>query len=166
MKHLHKNLWLFLMATMLACASALTPAQADQKVPQKVDQKAIEAVGGNTFASEHVVLQATNKDPVRQNLVINVANNLIKAYGPDNVDIEIVAFGPGITLLFANNKQAERIQSLAAQGVRFSACENSLRHVTKKLGHEPKLNPAAKKVPAGIVRVLNLVNAGYTLVRP
>lgn len=166
MKNLYKAFWLSLMATMLACATALTPATADQRVPQKVDQKAIEAVGGNTFASEHVVLQATDSDPVRQNLVINVANNLIKAYGPDNVDIEIVAFGPGISLLFANNKQAERIQSLATQGVRFSACENSLAHVTKKLGHEPKLNPAAKKVPAGIVRVLSLSNAGYTLVRP
>lgn len=166
MKQLQKSLWLSLMAMMLACATALTPASADQKIPQKVDQKAIEAVGGNTFASEHVVLQATDSDLIRQNLVINVANNLIKAYGPDNVDIEVVAFGPGISLLFANNHQAKRIQSLAAQGVRFSACENSLRHATKVLGHTPELNPAAKKVPAGIGRVLNLVNAGYTLVRP
>lgn len=153
---LHRGL--IFMAMLLAFStSAWAESPAD---------KAIDAVGGNSMASHHVVLQATDSNAVRQNLVINVANNLIKAYGPGAVDIEVVAFGPGISLLFANNTQAKRIQSLAAQGVRFSACMNSLHHVTKKLGHEPKLNPAAKKVPAGIVRVLDLVDAGYTLVRP
>ena len=90
---------------------------------------------------------------------------MLQAYG-DNADIEVVAFGPGISLLFADNVHAKRIESLAQQGVRFSACMNSLKKATERLGHEPALNPAAKKVPAGIVRIIDLVDAGYILVRP
>jgi uncharacterized protein len=144
---------------MLGLFSAL-PAQAGS-----ASASAIEAVGGNPLAKHHIVLQITESDLQRQTLVLNVASNLLKAYG-DNADIEIVAFGPGITLMFANNEHAKRIESLAQQGVRFSACMNALRHATQRLGYEPKLNPVAKKVPAGIVRVIDLVDAGYILVRP
>lgn len=130
-----------------------------------VDAKAIEAVGGNSLANHHIVLQTTDSDLQRQTLVLNVVSNLLKAYG-DNVDIEVVAFGPGISMLFANNEHAKRIESMAQQGVRFSACMNSLEKATERLGYEPKLNPVAKKVPAGIVRIIDLVDAGYILVRP
>lgn len=148
-----------LAALMLVFLSAL-PAQA-----HTANADAIDAVGGNSLASHHIVLQETDSDLQRQTLVLNVAGNLIKAYG-DNVDIEIVAFGPGISLLFANNEHAKRIKSLAQQGVRFSACMNSLAKATQRLGYEPKLNPVAQKVPAGIVRIIDLVDAGYILVRP
>lgn len=144
---------------MLGLLSAL-PVQA-----QTVDAKAIDALGGNSLANHHIVLQETDSDLQRQALVLNVASNLINAYG-DNADIEIVGFGPGISLLFANNEHAKRIESLAQQGVRFSACMNSLAKATERLGYEPKLNPVAKKVPAGIVRIIDLVDAGYILVRP
>ncbi|MCL7744972.1 DsrE family protein [Guyparkeria hydrothermalis] len=148
-------------ALMLAAAMAFgTTAQA-------ANQKAIEAVGGNTLAKEHLVLQITEKDPVRQNLVLNVANNVMKARGgPDQIDVEVVAFGPGISLLFEDNKQADRIESLAQQGVRFSACKNSIAGATRKMGHKPEMNAAAEPVDAGIARLLDLVDAGYVLVRP
>ena len=51
------------------------------------------------FAEHKVVLQISDADPTKQTLVLNVANNLMKAYGsPDKVDVEIVAFGPGLRL--------------------------------------------------------------------
>ena len=55
------------------------------------------------FADVKVVLQISDNNPFKQTLVLNVANNLIKHYGPDKVDIEIVAFGPGLRLLFEEN---------------------------------------------------------------
>jgi len=118
------------------------------------------------FAEAKVVLQISDVDPAKQTLVLNVANNLIKYYGPDQVDIEVVAFGPGLRLLFADNANAPRVDSLSAEGVRFAACGNTLKAVTKKLGHEPPLNAHATKVPAGIVRILELTKQGFTLVRP
>ena len=46
------------------------------------------------FAEHKVVLQISDNDPFKQTLVLNVANNITKAYGIDNVDIQVVAFGP------------------------------------------------------------------------
>ena len=66
-----------------------------------------------SFADTKVVLQISDNDPFKQTLVLNVANNLVKHYGPDQVDVEIVAFGPGLRLLFAENTNKDRIQSLA-----------------------------------------------------
>lgn len=118
------------------------------------------------FAEQKVVLQISDADPTKQTLVLNVASNLIKAYGPDKVDVEIVAFGPGLRLMFNDNHNKGRISGLTGSGVRFAACENTLNKVSKKLGKTPALNSHASKVPAGVVRIIDLVNDGYTLVKP
>ena len=52
------------------------------------------------FAEERIVLQISDPNPFKQTLVLNVASNLIKHYGQDKVDVEIVAFGPGLRLMF------------------------------------------------------------------
>jgi intracellular sulfur oxidation DsrE/DsrF family protein len=36
----------------------------------------------------------------------------------------------------------------------------------KKLGHAPALNPNAVQVSAGVVRILDLMDGGYTLIKP
>jgi intracellular sulfur oxidation DsrE/DsrF family protein len=38
--------------------------------------------------------------------------------------------------------------------------------MTKALGKEPSLNGNATVVPAGVVRIVDLVNEGYILVKP
>lgn len=112
-------------------------------------------------------LQISDADPAKRNMVLKVAEHLIKNYGKDKVDIEIVAFGPGIKLLFAHdNPHTKLIAKLAEDGVRFSACNNALKHMTKVLGHEPELVPAARIVPAGIVRVHDLAVDGYFTDKP
>ena len=118
------------------------------------------------FAEKKVVLQISDADPSKQTLVLNVASNLIKFYGPDKVDVEIVAFGPGLRLMFADNDNAERIDGLDKNGVRFAACNNTIAKMTKLLGEEPVLNSHAVHVDAGVVRILDLVAQGYTLVKP
>jgi len=118
------------------------------------------------FAEQKVVLQISDPNPFKQTLVLNVAGNLLKAYGSEKVDIEIVAFGPGLRLLFADNVNKGRIQGLSAEGVRFSACSNTIRNMSKKLGHDPELNPNAVKVSAGVVRIIDLIDNGYKLIKP
>jgi intracellular sulfur oxidation DsrE/DsrF family protein len=118
------------------------------------------------FAEKRVVLQISDSDPFKQTLVLNVANNLVKHYGADKVDVEIVAFGPGLRLLFAENSNSGRIQGLASNGVRFAACGNTIKNVTKLMGEEPKMNTNSSVVPGGIVRIIDLVSEGYTLVKP
>ena len=119
-----------------------------------------------SMADAKIVLQISDPDPFKQTLVLNVANNLIKHYGQDLVEVEIVAFGPGLRLLFAGNSNKGRIKSLVDSGVKFSACSNTVKNMSKQLGHDPELNPSAVKVSAGIVRILELTKQGYTLVKP
>jgi len=142
----------WVMAAVLLAVSSLVSAAPPEDKP---------------FAEKKVVLQISDQDSYKQTLVLNVASNLIKHYGPDRVDVEIVAFGPGLRLMFADNSNAKRIENLSNDsGVRFSACENTMRKVTQKLGHAPKINPKATHVSAGVVRILDLVDQGYTLVKP
>lgn len=135
----------------LLCVSAVAPAAEPSR---------------NPFAEKHVVLQISDANPAKQTLVLNVASNLIKHYGPDKVDVEIVAFGPGLKLMFAENANAGRVNNLAAQGVHFAACNNTMAKMTSLLGKEPVLNDNTVRVTAGVVRIMDLVDEGYTLVRP
>lgn len=118
------------------------------------------------FAEQRIVLQISDPNPFKQTLVLNVANNLIKHYGQDKVDIEIVAFGPGLRLLFEENVNTGRITGLVGSGVQFSACKNTIAGMGKKLGHPPVLNPVAVPVSAGVVRIIELVDQGFQLIKP
>lgn len=117
------------------------------------------------FAQVHVVLQLS--DQQNEAVVLDVANNLIKNYGgPDNIDIEIVAFGKGVRLLFADSEHEIRIASLVDNGVRFYVCENTLDTIERKTGVRPVITEHADYVRAGVARIIDSVAAGYTLVRP
>lgn len=145
LKSIRTALWV-----LLACAAAITYAHADDK----------------PFVEHKVVLQISDSEPAKQALVLNVANNLLKAYSVDKVDVEIVAFGPGLKLLLADNANAARVDGLASSGVRFAACQNTIVAMTIESGKEPALNSHATKVSAGVVRIIDLTGQGYTLIRP
>lgn len=118
------------------------------------------------FAEERIVLQISDPDPFKQTLVLNVATNLIKHYGQDKVDVEIVAFGPGLRLMFEDNVNSNRIDGLTSSGVKFAACQNTIGAMTKVLGHAPVLHSSAVPVSAGVVRIIDLENQGYKLIKP
>jgi intracellular sulfur oxidation DsrE/DsrF family protein len=98
--------------------------------------------------------------------VLNVANNILKAYGTDQVDIEIVAFGPGLRLLFEDNSNTGRIDGLVNSGVRFFACQNTINNMSNILGTPVKVNSHASSGKGGIVRIKELVDQGYMLAKP
>jgi len=152
-------LWLLLLLGLLFTGPA---SAADKTVAASVA-----AAAEKPFAEHKLVLQISDGDPFKQTLVLNVASNALKAYGPDNIDIEIVAFGPGLRLLFDDNANKPRIQSLVDNGgVRFHACSNTIANMAKQLGEAPKINPVATKNKGGIVRILELEGKGYLLVKP
>ena len=118
------------------------------------------------FAEQKFVLQISDMDPSKQTLVLNVAGNILKAYGPDQVDVEIVAFGPGLRLLFEGNSNSDRIDGLVDSGVRFFACQNTINNMSKIIGEPIKINKHAKSGKGGIVRIKELVDQGYMLAKP
>ena len=113
-----------------------------------------------------LVIQVSTDDLKTQKIAMNNAVNLQKLYGMDNIDIEIVAYGPGLKMLTAKSKYADRVKSLAMQDITFSACMNTMNKMKKKLGHLPKLADGVDTVPAGVARILELQEEGYSYVRP
>lgn len=118
------------------------------------------------FAEHRIVLQLSDNDPKKEGLVLSVANNLIKAYDPDKIAVEVVAFGPGIDLLRVENANRTRVESLIAQGVKFDVCQNTLDTIERETGKRPAVIPKAIPVQVGVGQILSLTENGYTLVRP
>ena len=119
------------------------------------------------FAEAHIVLQLADGDEESKGRMLSVANNLIKHYGgPDFVDIEIVAYGPGISLLYPGSPNAERISSLLVNGVRFVGCGNTLSTIERKTGQRPELIPEAILVQTGVARLVERAADGFVVIRP
>ena len=143
--------WLFCLLTL--------PVQAGEAPGEITSDK--------PFAEARIVLQLSEGSAEYQSRVLSIANNLIKHYGgPDFVDIEIVAFGPGIALLHADNKNLERISSLAINGVRFIGCMNTVDTIERTTGERPNLNPLTIPVQTGVAHLVERSSQGFIVVRP
>lgn len=140
-----------------------------KKLPQLLIITILTLFMAQSFASDKphkLVIQVSTDDPRTQKIALNNAVNLQKLYGIDEVEIEIVAYGPGLGLLTPKNKQAGRVQSLAMQDITFSACMNTMNKVKKKTGKLPKLTEGVGHVQAGVARIMELQEQGYAYVRP
>lgn len=152
------------IAGALAAVCALSTLAMTQPRPAAAAEN--NALADKPFADHHLVLQLSDDDAKKQSLVISVAYNLLKFYGPDKIAIEVVTFGPGIALLRADSPNRTLVDSLVAEGVRFDVCMNTVETVERETGHRVPLNPNAKPVEAGVAQILALTEKGYTLVRP
>jgi len=120
------------------------------------------------FAEVHLVMQVSDADPVHYQAALDIANNLSRHYGgPDFVDIQIVSFGAGVPMVFAeNNKNATRISSLIEHGVRFYVCGNTLDTIERKTGRLPQILPDIIRVQTGVAFLIDEINRGYLHLHP
>ena len=120
-----------------------------------------------------VVVHVPQDNPKAFKQAVNVASNLPKQLGVDNVTVELAAQGPGLKLLTEGSPEAERIQSLIAQsedtmggGVTFSACAATMAGIKKRTGKEPVLLKGVGVVhPGAAVRVMELQEKGCSYIR-
>lgn len=151
--------WAGVVALAVGAVLGAGPAIAEPEGFSAKDEK--------PFAEAFIVLQLSDQDPLKQDAVLDVANNLIKHYGsPDVVDIEIIAFGPGMRLLLEGNTREARIASLVESGVRFIGCMNTVDTMERKTGKRPALNEHTIPVQTGVAHVVERARQGYVLVRP
>ena len=150
----------------LAASAVSTPILVGMRSARAQEAPAQRALPDKPFAEHRLVLQLSDDEPKKQGLIISVANNLLKFYGPDRIAIEVVTFGPGIDLLRADSANRQYVDSLAAQGVRFDLCMNTVETIERNTGRRPEFNPNAVPVEAGVAQILALTENGYTLVRP
>jgi len=114
-------------------------------------------------AKSKVVLQVSDGDAAKWNLALNNAKNLQVDLGQGNVDIEIVAYGPGIGMLKADSAVGGRVDEALAAGVKVVACENTMRG--QKLT-KPDMLPGVGYVPAGVVEIMQRQQQGWAYIRP
>jgi uncharacterized protein len=120
-----------------------------------------------------IAIQIDQNDPQVMNLVLNNATNVIEYYRGKNedVDVEIVAYGPGLHMLRTDSSPVQdrirRLKDMAFPGkIQFSACNNTKQHMEKAEGHAISIVPEATIVASGVVRLMKLQEAGWSYVRP
>jgi intracellular sulfur oxidation DsrE/DsrF family protein len=121
--------------------------------------------------THHVAFQVDVSDPAVMNMALNNIGNMYDYYTErgEPIDIELVAFGPGFTMLRDDiSPVKERLTAVhtAHPTLVFSACENSRRAASKAEGKDIKIVAEAGSVPAGVVRLSELQEIGYTYLRP
>ncbi len=119
---------------------------------------------GATGQKHHkIVIQVSDSDPAKWNLALNNAKNLQDDVGAANVEIEIVAYGPGIGMLKLDAPVANRISDASRAGVKVLACENTMRG--QKLSQDD-MNAAVGYVPAGVTEIMKKQGEGWAYLRP
>lgn len=110
-----------------------------------------------------VVIQVSDADPAKWNLALNNARNLQADLGASNVDVEIVAYGPGIGMLKLDSPVANRIGEAGTAGVKVVACEITMKG--QKLTRADMLDGIGF-VPAGVVELMSRQQQGWAYIRP
>ena len=121
----------------------------------------------------HIAIQIDQNDPQVMNLVLNNATNVIEHYRAKNqdVDVDIVAYGPGLHMLRADTSPVQdrikRLKDMVFPGkIQFSACNNTKQGMEKAEGHEIPIVANATIVPSGVVHLMELQEQGWSYVRP
>jgi len=134
-------------AILVASGIACWPVQAQQPAP----------------ARSKIVVQVSDADSAKWNLALNNAKNIQTDLGAANVDVEIVAYGPGIGMLKADSVVGNRIDEALTAGVKVVACENTMR--AQKLTQADMLGKIGY-VPAGVVEIMQRQQQGWAYLRP
>ena len=113
-----------------------------------------------------IVIQVSSSDIITQKMALNNAVNLQEHYGVDNIKIEIVAYGPGLSLLTQNSLQSTKVENLVFNDIKFSACSNTIKIMEKRFNKKIKLLDDVAIVPAGAARIMELQEEGYAYLRP
>jgi uncharacterized protein len=142
-------------ATVTLMAALLTGAAA------RADEKPTRSQGETRMFK--AVVHVNFADAERQKHGLKNMTNMLKEV-QDSFEIEVVCHGAGIGLLVEDQTQhAADVERLNKEGVRFAACENTLRD--KGIAKE-RLLPGVVTVPSGAVEVVRKQQEGYGYFKP
>ena len=120
-----------------------------------------------------VAIQIDQNDPQLMNMVLGNAINVIEFYRDKNEDVEIdiVAFGPGLHMLRADTSpvqdRVKHLKDTVFPGkIQFSVCNNTKQAMERAEGHAISILADATVVPSGVVHLMDLQEQGWTYIRP
>jgi uncharacterized protein len=129
------------------------------------------STAANQKQPHRVAVQVDVNDPAIMNLALNNVSNMAQHYHEigEKVEIEVVAFGPGLHMLRDDTSPVKaRIKSMseAMPQLAFSACGNTRENMTRAESKDIPLISQAKVVNAGVVRLMELQERGWSYLRP
>lgn len=151
MKRHHKRRMLPVLLLLLLPLAAMS---------SHAEDKGATAVGA---VHEKVVLQVSDASVEKWMLTLTNARNIEASMGKNNVDVEIVAFGPGVDLLRFESELGDNINKAISDGVKIVACQNTMK--AKHLVKEDMLSSIGY-VQAGVVELINRQRDGWAYIRP
>ncbi len=146
MPDFHRRLVAALFAFIALALSAGAGAAPKKKPPPK----------------ERVVIQVTDSDPKRWNLVLTTAKQIKSELGEDKVDIAIIAIGPGVNMFKDGSDVAMRIENAIARKIFVIACGASMKALNLE---DDDLARHVFVVPSGAAEIVKRQRAGWTYLR-
>ncbi|SNS60782.1 hypothetical protein [Tropicimonas sediminicola] len=148
-----------LLAAVLATCYALVgiPALAHDDAPD--------------HETHRIVIQVSDDSPGTFTKVLNNASNMSNFFlsRGEEYEIEIVAYNAGLHMLRTDTSPVlERVESFtdSVPNVTISACGNTIKGMSKQAGNDIEIVANARVVPGGIVRLMELSDQGYFMIRP
>jgi intracellular sulfur oxidation DsrE/DsrF family protein len=112
---------------------------------------------------QRVVIQVSDADPAKWTLALNNARNVQQDLGKDNVQIEIVAYGPGLAMLKAESKVADRLAAALDGNIGLLACENTMTYTKTS---RAEMYAGISYVKAGVTHIMKRQSEGWAYIRP
>ena len=147
----------FSRVTLAVCVMLLTAAVASEASHLK------------EFPGKHrIVYQLADGGNDRAKFVLGNLRNHVRGVGSQNIEaVELVVFGPALKSFVAKTMDPEirqMLEVLQTQGVTFAACGNTMKNFNITLEELPD---GTKTLPqGGVVRIMELEDAGYRYIRP
>jgi intracellular sulfur oxidation DsrE/DsrF family protein len=99
-------------------------------------------------------------------VLVNIENH-VSVVGWKNIEaLELVVHGPALRTFLAKDMDPDirgKLETLLAGGLRFDACQNTMARQKIEM---KDLIEGATPVPSGVVRVMELQEAGYAYIKP
>ena len=138
------NIVSWITAGVLCCIPAFSQ---EQKAPVK----------------HKVVFELNAPAPSGWDQLFHNVENVQKIFAADGVQVEVVFFGKGLTMLLKKNDEyAARLKEAADKGVILAACQNSMRAMKVKT---EDLFPFAAQVDSGVAELVRKQEAGWSYIK-
>ena len=112
--------------------------------------------------AHRVIFVVTSPDQDDWGTAMVLADHFMAGVKPEPTEVEVLAYGPGISILAKGAPTTKELAELNAKGVHFMACETAMRaHKIAKAD----LLPGVTSVPSGVVELVRKQEAGWSYVK-
>lgn len=121
--------------------------------------------------THRIVIQVSDDNPGTFNKALNNAVNMSNFFlgRGEDYEIEIVAYNAGLHMLRTDTSPVlDRVRSFtdSVPNVTLTACGNTIAGMSKQAGKEIEIVANARVVPGGVIRLMELSDQGYFMIRP